>query len=118
MSPSDRTSLIVDLFALADSGKRTYDITLDMVLRSMNKEEHYVPWRVFRNNLKYIGNMLMSSVHFGKWLVAILDCCCQSVNDVVVTKRHHEEKILLSGLVLFPEIHPEPGITKAAKDWA
>ena len=44
MKPTDRSSLINDVFALAAAGDVTYDVPLRMAAY-LSAEQHYIPWK-------------------------------------------------------------------------
>lgn len=66
MSTSDRSNLLDDAFSLAKAGHINYSIPLELI-KYMEKETEFVPWKTVEVNTAYIREMLQYSTHFGKW---------------------------------------------------
>ncbi|CAL1528269.1 unnamed protein product [Lymnaea stagnalis] len=67
LSAADRAGLLNDAFVLAESGKVSYEVALDLLLYLEN-ERHIVPWSTgFKTGTSYIHSMLGQTSDSGAW---------------------------------------------------
>jgi aminopeptidase N len=68
--PGNRGQLVDDAFNLARSGHIDYDVVLELI-EFLNEEIDYLPWSPANIGLKYMKQMLTSSVHFEEFQIFV-----------------------------------------------
>jgi aminopeptidase N len=64
LPPSTRAQLLDDALNLARAGILDYDLALNMTRYLETKEHHYVPWKTFFENAKFLDLMLRDTTEY------------------------------------------------------
>ncbi|XP_059138989.1 aminopeptidase A-like [Physella acuta] len=100
LTPSDRAGLLHDAFALAGSGKLSYEIPLDM-LSYLQYETHYVPWSVAMvKGASYVTSMLRKVPEFSVWKKFLIKLLAPAVDRLGYEEKGSSTERLLRGFVI------------------
>jgi aminopeptidase N len=74
LSAATRAQLLDDALNLARAGILGYDIALNMTRYLATRENHYVPWKAFLENVRFLDRMLRQTTAYGSFQVLEAKC--------------------------------------------
>lgn len=94
---TDRAGILSDAFALASSGKLTYETALDL-LSYIDKEEEYLPWKAASGSISYIPSVLTRTKPalslYSKYMLKKVSALYAKYNFTTQANQKHMDRYL------------------------